>query len=97
MSGPYLKMQAACLYETLVLVIQTTRRHKPEDRNFKACLVSFYTLAQNCENRLLASSCSSACPSARTEQLGSHWTDFHENCYRLRVGPKLCTSVRTAL
>ena len=34
--------------------------------------------AQNCEKRLLASSCSSVRPSVRMEQLGSHWTDFHE-------------------
>ena len=33
------------------------------------------------EKRLLASSCLSHRPSVRTEQLGSHWTDFHEISY----------------
>ena len=36
--------------------------------------VIFRRLPQNCEKRLLATSC----PSVRMEQLGSHWTDFHE-------------------
>jgi len=27
------------------------------------------------------SSVLSVCPSVRMEQLGSHWTDFHENLY----------------
>ena len=31
-------------------------------------------LSQNCEKRLSALTC----PSVRMEQLGSHWTDFHE-------------------
>jgi hypothetical protein len=34
----------------------------------------FYSRSQNCEKRLLASSC--LC--VLMEQLGSHWTDFHE-------------------
>jgi hypothetical protein len=33
--------------------------------------------SQNCEKRLLASSCLSVCPSVRMEQLDSHWTDCH--------------------
>ena len=33
--------------------------------------------SQNCEKRLLASSC----PPVRMEQLGSQWTDFHEIWY----------------
>jgi len=33
---------------------------------------------QNCEERLLGLSCLSLHPSVRMEQLGSHWTDFHE-------------------
>ena len=41
---------------------------------FKAC-------SQNFENRLLALSCLTDCPSVRMEQLGSHWTDFHEIWY----------------
>jgi hypothetical protein len=38
-------------------------------------------LSQNCEKRLLVSSCLSLRPFARMEQLGSHWTDFHEILY----------------
>ena len=46
-------------------------------------------LSENCEKRLLASSCLSVrpstclsvCLSVRMEQLGSHWTDFNENLY----------------
>ena len=34
----------------------------------------FLARLQNCEKRLLASSCLSV----RTEKLGSHWTDFNE-------------------
>jgi hypothetical protein len=48
---------------------------------------AFYSLwarAQNCEKRLLASSR----PSVRTEQRGSHWTDFDETWY-LRLS-KIC-------
>jgi len=33
--------------------------------------------SQNCEKRLLSSSC----PSVRMEQLGFHWTDFYEIWY----------------
>jgi len=42
--------------------------------------LNVYTLArlQNCEKRLLASSCLSVCPSIRMEQRGFHWTDVHE-------------------
>jgi hypothetical protein len=41
---------------------------------------SFHVLArsQNCEKRLLASSCLSVRPPACMEQLDSHWTDLHE-------------------
>ena len=34
--------------------------------------------SQNCGKGLLASSCVYVCPPALMEQLGSHWTDFHE-------------------
>jgi hypothetical protein len=37
---------------------------------------TYQALSQNCEERRLASS--RVCLSARMEQLGSHWTDFHE-------------------
>jgi hypothetical protein len=34
--------------------------------------------SQKCEERLLALSRLSVRPSVRMDQLGSHWTDFHE-------------------
>jgi hypothetical protein len=38
--------------------------------------------SQFCEKRLLASSCLSVCRlSVRMEQLGSHWTNFHDMLY----------------
>ena len=37
--------------------------------------------SQNCEKRLIASTRLSVCLSVRTEQLGSHWTDFYEILY----------------
>ena len=40
-----------------------------------------WRLSQNCEKRLLASSCLSVRPSVRMEQIGSHWTDFRETSY----------------
>jgi len=43
--------------------------------------ILFEALSQNCEKRLTASSCLSVRPSVRVEQLGSHWTDFHEVWY----------------
>jgi hypothetical protein len=50
--------------------------------NFLSCstvdkLLYFLGTLANCEKRLLASSCLSV----RMEQLGSHWTDFHEIWY----------------
>ena len=40
----------------------------------------FYARSQNCEKpfSLVMSVCLSVRPSTRMEQLGSHWTDFHE-------------------
>ena len=38
----------------------------------------FRRFSQNCEKRLLASSCLSVRPFFRMEELSSHWTDFHE-------------------
>ena len=43
--------------------------------------LAFQARSQNCDKRLLASSCLSTCPSVHMEQLGSHWTDFHEIWY----------------
>ena len=36
---------------------------------------------RNCEKRLLATSCMCVRPSVRMEQLGSHWTNFHDVLY----------------
>jgi hypothetical protein len=44
-------------------------------------LTRFWVRSQNCEKRLLASSCLSFRPPVRMEQLGSNWTDFHESSY----------------
>ena len=45
-------------------------------------MYNFQVRSQNCEKRLLASSCLSVClsvrPSIRMEQLRSHWMDFRE-------------------
>ena len=38
----------------------------------------FRHFSQNCDKKLLASSCPSVHPPALKEQLGSHWKDFHE-------------------
>jgi hypothetical protein len=38
----------------------------------------FRRVSQNCETSLLASLCLSVRPTVRMEQLGFHWTDFHE-------------------
>ena len=38
----------------------------------------YLALWQNCEKRLLASSCLRVCLSVRMEQLGSQWTNFHQ-------------------
>ena len=37
------------------------------------CVDGFWACSRNCEKRLLASSCLSVRPSARTEQLGFNW------------------------
>jgi len=47
------------------------------DRTCHVTSHTFQVLLQNCEKRLLDSSC----PSVRTEQLGYQWTDFHEIWY----------------
>jgi hypothetical protein len=55
------------VFEESLLVDQTIRDNQP-----------FRALPQNFEKLLLASSYLSATPSARVEQLDSHWTDFHD-------------------
>ena len=47
---------------------------KHSSKRLQAC-------SQNCKKLLLASSCPSVRPSVRMEQLGFHWTDFHEISY----------------
>jgi hypothetical protein len=41
-------------------------------------LQEFWVRSQDCERRLLDTSCLSVCPSVRMEQLGSHSTDFQK-------------------
>ena len=52
---------------------------------FLKVLLDFSTLCQNCEKRVLESSCLSVCPfvrpSVRMQQLGFHWTDFYKIWY----------------
>jgi hypothetical protein len=50
---------------------------------------SFLGAFAKVQKRLSASLCLSVCPSHRTEQLGSHWKDFHEISY-LRIFGKIC-------
>jgi hypothetical protein len=54
--------------------IITTTRGAVEVLPVKQSRVYNLALSQNCEKRLLASSC----PSVRMKQLGSHWMDVHE-------------------
>ena len=64
-------------------------RQKFEITAFNKCINTevfrvFYARSQNCEKRLVASSCPSVCvsvcPSAWNNAY-SHWTDFDEICY----------------
>ena len=50
-------------------------------REFSRCESIFGAFRKICEARLLASSCLSACPSIRMQQLGSRTTNFHETLY----------------
>ena len=59
----------------------------------KSSLPDSYGLSQNCEQRLLASSCPSLC----TEQLGSHSTDFHDILYLCFFFRKSVESVHVSL
>ena len=56
--------------------------------------------SQNCEKRLLVSSCLSVrlsvCLSVSKEQLGSHWTDFHEISY-LSISRKSVYKIQVSL
>ena len=62
----------------------------------KVRLNHFSARSQNCEKRLLASSCLFARPSVRMEQLGSHWTDFPEIWY-LRIFRKTLQKIQVSL
>jgi hypothetical protein len=57
-----------------------------------AAAVTFYARSQSSEKRPLASSCLSV----RMEQLGSHWTDFHEIWY-LRIFRKSAKNIQVSL
>jgi len=50
--------------------------------NYQTVFAHYWARSQNCDRQLLASR--HVCPSVRMEQLGSHWTDFHEILY-LRI------------
>jgi hypothetical protein len=54
-------------------------QHHPKQGDTIA--IDFHARSRSFEKRLLASSCLSVCPSICMEQLGSHWTDFHEILY----------------
>jgi hypothetical protein len=68
-----------CVSVARILINLTMRYVKPGKSHVKYS--RFYARLQNCEKRLLASSCLSVRPSVRMEQLGSYWTDFHEIWY----------------
>ena len=57
------------------------RNKKKDNKDAEHTCRAFRPRERNWEKRLLASSCLSVGPSARMEQLGSHWTDFHEIWY----------------
>jgi hypothetical protein len=60
-------------------------------------MVDFQARSQNCEKRLLASSCLFAYPSVLRVQLGCHWTDFHEIFYMIifrKLGEKIQVSLK---
>jgi hypothetical protein len=57
---------------------------------------TYRRVRKNCEKRLSASSYLPVCPSVRTEQLGSHWVDFHEILY-LRLFRKYVKKIEVLL
>ena len=57
-------------------LIWTVHEHS-KLRTSPILILHFQARSQNCETRLLASSCLSVSPPARMEELGSHWTDFY--------------------
>jgi hypothetical protein len=69
--------------QQITILLPTVPRHHIWRRH--------YVHSQNCERRLLDSR-----PSVRTEQLGSHWTDFHEIWY-LRILRKSVKKIQVAL
>jgi len=52
--------------------------------------------SQNCENRLLASSCLFVYPSVRMEELSCHWTEFHV-IFCLNIFPKSVDKIQISL
>jgi hypothetical protein len=61
-------------YDILCFVLSPTIIGSPELARSLQTRVTFQTRSQNCEMRLLVSSCLSV----RVEHIGSHWTNFHE-------------------
>jgi hypothetical protein len=61
-------------------------------------VTAFFFLArsQNCEKRLLVSSCLSVCLSVRMEQFGSHLTEFHLNL-TYEDFSKICLNIQASL
>ena len=62
--------------------------------NFR--LVFFRRVRKNCQKRLLSSSCLFIRPPVFMEQLGSHWTDFHEIWY-LSIFRKFVEKIKVSL
>jgi hypothetical protein len=71
-------------------MVNTNKRNGVRSAYFETCDV--WARSQNCEKRLLAS----LCLSVRMEQLGSHWTDFHEILY-LSIFRKSVKKIRVSL
>jgi len=65
---------------------RTMKNHRRET------VEGFKVISQNCEKRLIASSCLSLC----VEQLGFHWTNFYKISF-LRVSPKAVDKTHVSL
>jgi len=63
---------------------------------FYELLYTSYACSQNSENRLLASSWLFVCLSVLMEQIGSHWTGFHEFCC-LSIFKKICLEISSLI
>jgi hypothetical protein len=65
---------ALCQLSYVYCIIPLLSTRLVFNNNLRCSITLSRFVEQNCEKRQLASSC----PSVRMEQLGSHWTDFHE-------------------